>query len=118
MPPILRFAGAAGSSAFILRLNASVSTPNSLPFALLSAAIPRVLRAPCSLLGSYDERSLNIFFRSERLRFANGGRGGGGPLGFAVARELGLTLVVRLWLLVAPLELKAEGLIVRRGERD
>ena len=96
MPPILRFAGAAGSSAFIFRLKASVSTPNSLPFALLNAAMPSVLRAPCSLVGSYDERSLKIFFRSERLRFVNGGRGGGGPLGFGVARALGLTLVVRL----------------------
>ena len=80
--------------------------------------MPSVLRTPCSLVGSYDERSLKIFFRSERLRFVNGGRGGGGPFGFAVASALGLTLVVRLWLLVAPLEDMADGLIVRRGERD
>ena len=39
-------------------------------------------------------------------------------MGFGVARELGLTLVVRLWVVVALLEVKAEGLIVRRGERE
>ena len=39
-------------------------------------------------------------------------------MGFAVAKALGLTLVVRLWLLVALLDPNAEGLLVRRGERD
>jgi hypothetical protein len=56
--------------------------------------------------------SWNRLFRSARLRFVRGGRGGGGPLGFAVAIALGLTEVVRLCDFVDFADLAAEGVTV------
>jgi hypothetical protein len=47
VPPILSVAGAAASRAFILRLKASVETPNSPPDCFM-AANPTLFRAPTS----------------------------------------------------------------------
>lgn len=63
-------------------------------------------------MGSYEDMSWNMLFRSARLRFVKGGRGGGGPLGFAVAIALGLTDAVRLCDFVDFADLAAEGLAV------